>query len=155
MLRDPANLRAWLEKEDPGGEAAFKRAFIEDKKKNLFRGIEELHEKFCQLSEAGSHPTVLSLSSKVAFQKTASTIGMILNYTGVEDPRFFALELFSRLLTCYVMERTLFDDYSGRLRLDPKLMTMRQEFEEFKERLRRALVRKYKVAPPAKKPSKP
>jgi hypothetical protein len=60
-----------------------------------------------------------------------------LNYTGVADDRGLALELFSRLLSCIVLERTLFNDYEVRLKLDPRLIQMRQEFEAFKEHLRR------------------
>jgi hypothetical protein len=42
-----------------------------------------------------------------------------LNYTGVEDERGFAIKLFSHLLTCFVMERTSFDDYKACQQLDP------------------------------------
>lgn len=154
MLRDVAHLKAWLGKYDQNGEAVFKKAFVEDKKKNLFKGVPELHEKFCQLSETGSHPTPLSLSGKVTFRETESSRGMAVTYTGVTDPRLFAMELFSRLLTCYVMECTFFDDYNARLKLDPKLMSMRQEFEQFKERLRQHLIKKYEVKPPPKNPTR-
>ncbi len=53
------------------------------------------------------------------------------------------------------MERTLFNDYEDRLKLDPRLMQMRQEFETFKEQLRRDIIRKYNVKPPPKKPTRP
>jgi hypothetical protein len=53
------------------------------------------------------------------------------------------------------MERTLFDDYKFRLGLDPQLTQMRREFEEFKERLRRHLIKKYKLEPPLAKPVRP
>lgn len=152
MLRDPANLRVWLQKDEPGGKLAFKKVFQDDKAKNLFKDLAELHEKFGQLSEAGSHPTLQSLYNKVTFQTTASNKGMILNYTGAPDDRGFALELFSRLLTCFVMERTLFNDYEMRLKLDPQLIQMRREFESFKEHLRRNMITKYKVKRPATKP---
>lgn len=155
MLRDPANLKVWLEKDDPGGEAAFKKVFVDNKAKNLFKGIEELHEKYGQLSEAGSHPTLQSLYNKATFHETASSKGIVLNYTGSNDERAFALELFSRLLTCFVMERTLFEEYAARLTLDPDLERMRGDFEIYKERLRRHMIKKYDVKAPTTKPSKP
>lgn len=155
MLRDPANLRVWLEKDDPDGDAAFKRVFQANKATNLFKGLDELHEKFGELSEAGSHPTLQSFYNKVTIRTTASSKGMVLSYTGAEDARGFALELFSRLLTCFVMERTLFDDYELRLKLDPQLMRMRQEFEAYTEHLRQHMIKKYDVKPPGKKPGKP
>jgi hypothetical protein len=37
------------------------------------------------------------------------------------------------------MEETLFKDYETRFQFDEKLLTMRREFEVYKERLRRAL----------------
>src|ERR1700683_5398130 len=43
MLRDPINLKTWLEKDDPGGEVAFKKAFVDKKATNLFKSIEQLH----------------------------------------------------------------------------------------------------------------
>jgi hypothetical protein len=38
ILRNPANLRVWLEKTDPGGKQAFKKIFLDNKSTNLFDG---------------------------------------------------------------------------------------------------------------------
>ena len=53
------------------------------------------------------------------------------------------------LLTCSMMEQTLFSDYEGRLKLDNELMRMRGEFDKYKEQLRHVLIKRYKVEPPS------
>jgi len=63
-------------------------------------------------------------------------------YSGVPDERAWAIELFSRLLTCFVIEQTFFNDFKVRLELDPTLMRMRQEFEIHKEKLRPFLIKR-------------
>ena len=46
------------------------------------------------------------------------------------------------------MEKVLFSDYEDRLKLDNELMRMRGECDRFKERLRQALIARYKIQPP-------
>jgi hypothetical protein len=58
------------------------------------------------------------------------------------------MSLFSFLLTCFVMEQTLFNDYESRLKLDSDLMRMRGEFEAYKEQLRQTIITGYKLKPP-------
>jgi hypothetical protein len=77
---------------------------------------------------------------------------MTLHYTGTPDLAFFVKELFSRLLTCVVMEYTLFGDFEARLHLDDRLLRMRHDFELFKEQCRRELITRYNMQPPASKP---
>jgi hypothetical protein len=148
MLRNPANLRAWEEKNQPGGLKAFKAAFENNKRTVLFQGIEDLYVKFGQLSEAGSHPTWQSFSNRLTYNKAGDERTMTLHYLGAPDRNFFAKELFSRLLTCFAMERTLFEDFKMRLQLDDRLMRMRCDFEIFKEQLRKQIIDKYKIKPP-------
>jgi len=155
MLRDPANQMIWLKKDEPAGKKAFKDAFVENKKLRLFAGLPELHRKYGELSEAGSHPTLLSFANRVTIEDRKGDRHMIVNYSGAPDRRLFALELFTRLLTCFVMERTFFEDYKTRLQLDARLMQMRQEFEVFKETLRRILISKYNIQPPTSKRATP
>ena len=80
---------------------------------------------------------------------------IVVNYSGAPDRRLFALELFSRLLTCFVMERTFFEDYKTRFHLDGRLVQMRHDFEIYKENLRRTLIARYNVQPPPSKPTHP
>lgn len=152
MLREPANQLIWMKKDEPQGKKAFKKAFEDNKKTGLFSGLAELHEKYGELSEAGSHPTMQSFANRVTIEDRTGQRHMIVNYSGAPDRRLFALELFSRLLTCFVMERTFFDDFNLRFQLDSRLMRMRHEFEIFKEDLRRTLITKYNVKPPLIKP---
>jgi hypothetical protein len=152
MLRDPANQLIWVKKDEPSGKKAFKKAFEDDKRIGLFSGLTELHEKYGELSEAGSHPTMLSFANRVTVEDRDGQRHMIVNYSGAPDRRLFAMEIFSRLVTGFVMERTFFEDYVARFRLDVRLMQMRHDFERFKENLRRTLIIRYKVQPPHQKP---
>lgn len=155
MLRDPANQLIWMKKDDPSGKKAFKKAFGGDKKTGLFSGLAELHEKYGELSEVGSHPTMLSFANRLTIEDRGGRRHLIVNYGGAPDRRLFAMELFSRLLTCFVMERTFFEDYRTRFRLDARLLQMRRDFEIFKEHLRRTLIARYNVHPPPSKPAHP
>lgn len=148
MLRDPANVQAWKDKHQPGGQKAFEAAFKKNKRNVLFRGIEELHEKYCQLSEAGSHPTWMSLANRLATKKADGIRVMSLYYTGMPDQALFVKELFSRLLTCIVMERTFFEDFKIRLHLDARLMRVRDDFARFKEQVRSEIIARYNIASP-------
>ena len=59
------------------------------------------------------------------------------------------------LLACFTMERTFFLDYESRLKFDDTLLKMRAEFEARKEQLRRELIVRYNVQPPATKAATP
>jgi hypothetical protein len=155
MLRDPANQLIWMKKDEPAEKKAFKKAFEDNKKSNLFAGLQELHEKYGQLSEAGSHPTMQSFANRLTIEDRNGNRQMTVNYSGAPDRRLFALEIFSRLLTCFVMERTFFDDFKARFELDARLVQMRHDFQIFKENLRRTVITKYNVQPPPTKPSQP
>ncbi|MGO9519609.1 MAG: hypothetical protein ACLPND_21435, partial [Candidatus Korobacteraceae bacterium] len=145
MLKDPALQTIWLDKYDQ--EEAFKQAFERSKKQGLFDGVKELHEKWGELSELGSHATPLALAERFVITETAEGHRWQINYTGA-DTRILGMALFSMLLTSFVMENTFFDDYKTRLQLDIELVKMRQEFETYKEQLRQLLIRRYEVAPP-------
>ena len=155
MLRDHANQLIWLKKDEPEGKKAFKKAFEENKKSGLFAGLQELHDKYSQLSESGSHPTMQSFANRMTVGDRDGHRHMAVTYSGAPNRRLFALELFSRLLTCVTMERTFFDDFQTRFKLDARLMQMRHDFEIFKENLRRTMITRYNVQPPPTKPSQP
>lgn len=150
LLNEPKLQLVWLSKGDRSiEENAFKKAFEGNKKRGLFSGLEELHGKWKELSETGSHATLLSITDR--FQVVKLPDGgqeWRLNYSGVE-PRMWGMSLFSLLLTCFVLEQTLFNDYESRLKLDPELMAMRQEFERYKEGLRKKLIARYKLKQPS------
>ena len=89
MLRDPANLRAWQEKDQPGGLKAFKAAFETSKKVVLFEGVEELYEKYGRLA-----PDLAILQrNRMSFNKADGVHSIVLQYSGTPDQAFFAKEL--------------------------------------------------------------
>src|SRR5204863_6137017 len=129
--------KGWLSKND--GKAAaeeFKEAFERKKKEGLFKGLEELHEKWGELAETGSHATLNAMADRFVQIESADHIDWNINYSGAEAS-LWALSLFTMLLTGFTMEDTLFRDYEDRLKLDPELMRMRSKFQTFKESLRR------------------
>ncbi len=56
-------------------------------------------------------------------------------------------------LFCCVTERTFFDDFQTRLKLDARLLQMCRSFEEFKKRLRKTVIARYNLQLPPKKPT--
>ena len=148
MLQDTELQKIWLNKnEGEATEKAFKEAFGDPKKQRVFKGLDELHQTWGQLSELGSHANLNAISDRYAQVSSKEGIDFRIVYTGGE-PRMWAMSLFSMLLSCSTMERTLFSDYKDRLSLDPDLVRMREEFEQYKEELRRDLIVHYQIKPP-------
>jgi hypothetical protein len=148
MLQDAELQKTWLNKDE--GKAAleaFKDAFQRYKKQNAFKGLDELHKTWGQLSEWGSHANLNAICDRFVHVKSDEGVEFRLNYTGAE-PRTWAMSMFSMLLACFTMERTLFSDYEDRLKLDAVLVRMRADFERYKEQLRRMLIVRYQVKPP-------
>lgn len=149
MLSDVELQKTWLSKND--GKAAldeFKQAFEKQKKEGIFKGLNELHKTWGDLSETGSHATINAMCDRFAQVDSADHIEFRLSYCGAEH-RHWALSIFSMLLTCFTMEQTLFSDYESRLKLDAELMKLKSEFERQKEQLREKMKVKYKVEPPS------
>jgi len=149
MLSDTELQKTWLSKND--GQAAleaFKEAFEQHKKEGVFKGLEELHETWGQLSETGSHANLNAMCDRFGVVTSSNHVEFRLNYCGVE-PSLWATSLFSMLLTCFTMEQTMFCNYESRLKLDDGLMRMRGEFEAFKEHLREELKARYRLKPPS------
>lgn len=151
MLQDPELQKTWLNKND--GKAAleaFKDAFERQKKQGVFGGLEELHRTWGELSEIGSHANLNAICDRFVQVTSKDHVEFKVSYSGVE-PRMWAMSLFSMLLACFTMERTLFSDYEDRLKLDASLASMRADFERYKEQLRRNLIIRYQVKPPPRK----
>ena len=146
MLGDPALQVTWLSKNEE--EKAFAKAFEKNKKAGLFNGLEELHRYWGELSETGSHATINAICDRFAVVEDGKTVEWQLRYCGIE-PRMWEQQLFWMLLICLAMEQTLFRDYESRLRFDDTLLQMRAKFEQRKEQLRKELIVRLKVPPPA------
>jgi hypothetical protein len=148
MVNDVQLQTTWLNKnDDKAALEAFKDAFERHKKEGLFKGLDELHKAWGDLSETGSHATINAIVDRFIQVKSDEHVEFKLNYTGLE-PRLWALSLFGLLLTCSAMERVLFNDYESRLKLDDQLRRMRDEFHRYQEQLRATLIARYRVEPP-------
>jgi hypothetical protein len=155
MLSDPKLQKIWLSKDDgPQETKDFREAFEKDKKAKLFKGLPELHEQWGRLSETGAHSTPQALATRFHVTESEKDIHYQLNYTGVED-RSWEPEAFTMLLTVSMLERLVFENYEGRLKLDVSLTRNRELADRMKEKLRRSIITKHTIQPPARKPSAP
>ncbi len=150
MLRDVKLQKIWLSKnDDKKALEAFKDAFERQKKEGIFKGLDELHESWGQLSEIGSHATINAICERCVIVKSDKHVEFRLNYSGGVEERSWALSLFSLLLTCFTMEQTLYGDYQSRLQFDETLIRMRGNFERNKEQLREFMKVHYNIKPPS------
>lgn len=148
MLGDPKLQKVWLSKDDgKAEEKAFSDAFLKNKADRIFKGLKELHEKFGELSETGSHTTLMSMVGRLSFESNTTGMSLNMTYTGAE-PAMLEIVIFTLLLTCFVMEETFYKDYEDRLKLDINLVKLRKEFAELKERLRKKIIIKHGIQPP-------
>jgi len=145
MLKDPALQMVWLNRLDD--DEAFKKEFWYNKQTGLFAGLDELYEVWGKLSEMGSHANINSICDRVKTIEVDGQPEWRLIYTGL-DEKPWAMGIFDMLLIDFTMGETLFKDYELRLQFDEQLLTMRRDFEIYKERLRRAVTTKYNVKPP-------
>jgi hypothetical protein len=105
MISDPELQKTWLSKND--GNAAleeFKNAFERRKKAGVFKGLDELHKTWGELSETGSHANINAMVDRFVQITADGHIEFRLNYTGPEDHKLWALGLFPMVLTCSTME---------------------------------------------------
>jgi|SRR5215831_15743017 len=149
MLTDPELQKTWLNKnDDEAALKAFKDEFEHAKKDRLFKGLDELHKTWRELSETGSHANINATVDRFVQVTDDKNIEFRLNYTGVENQQMWEMMIFTMLLTCSTMENVFFGDYEDRLKLDDTLMKMRRDCDRVKEHLRQAIIAKYKIEPP-------
>jgi hypothetical protein len=146
MLNDSSLQKVWLSKNEE--KKAFERAFEHHKKSGVFKGLEELHKVWGQLSDQGAHANLNAICDRFAVTESDTEVQWRLKYSGLEE-KVWATSLFSLLLTSFKMEETLFKDYETRLQFDEGLMRMRSDFERYKEQLRAILKVRYNVKLPA------
>jgi hypothetical protein len=149
MVNDPELQKTWLSKNDDAAALkAFKNAFENYKKDRVFKGLDELHETWGQLSETGSHANINATVDRFVQIKDDKHVTFKLNYTGIDSERVWRTSIFSMLLTCSTMQGTFLSDYDGRLKLDDTLLRMRQKCDQLKEQIREMLKVRYKIEPP-------
>jgi tetratricopeptide (TPR) repeat protein len=152
-MHDDFNLqKIWLSKDDSAQAGKdFSLAFEKDKKAKLFKGLPELYKNWGRLSETGAHSTPQAVVSRFKIIETGTDVHYHMNYTGVED-REWEPETFTLLLTVSVLEKLVFGDYEARLQFDTELLRNRGLAEQLKEKLRREIIKRHNIAPPAVKP---
>lgn len=148
MLNDSSLQITWLEKIEGKQELeAFKDAFERNKKQGLFKGLDELHKSWGELSETGSHANAVAMAERFEQIKTADGVEFRLNYTGT-DTKVWATAVFTMLLSCSTMENTFFNDYNDRLKFDTDLISKRVAFTNAKEQLRASIIKTFQLSPP-------
>ena len=149
MVGNPELQKTWLSKNDDNAALkAFNKAFGEKKKKGVFKGLDELHKTWGDLSENGSHANIIALVDSFVQVSGEKHETFKLNYTGVESEQIWRQSIFGMLLTCSTMLGTFLSDYDDRLKLDDTLMRMRQECDQVKEQVREWMKVRYKIEPP-------
>lgn len=149
MMGDAELQKTWLSKSDDAvALEAFKDAYERNKKEGVFKGLDELHRMWGQLSETGSHATISAICERFRSVKSDKHVEFRLNYCGLEEPNW-ALSLFSLLLTCFTMEQTFYGDCKNRLQFDETLIRMRADFERVKEQTREEMRVRYKLESPS------
>jgi hypothetical protein len=148
MLADPLLQKVWLSKNEGKTHLdAFKNAFEANKKKGLFKGLEQLHGFWSDLSETGSHANLNALIDRFQIHETETHFEYKINYTGVA-PDMWEKSVFLLLQACTLMEAEFFSDYYSRLNLDIDLIGMRQEALDLWKEISRSLIKKYNLKPP-------
>ena len=148
MLNDTSLQKTWLDKVNGKQEQESVRdAFERNKKQGLFKGLDELHKTWSQLSETGSHANAMAMSERFIKIESEDNVEFRLNYTGT-GKQMWVTSVFTMLLTCFTMENTFFNDYNDRLKLDVELLRKRAAFEKDKEQLRSSIIDVFQLSPP-------
>jgi hypothetical protein len=155
MLADPPLQKIWLSKNDGKPDLeVFKDAFDRNKRKSLFKGLEQLHTIWCELSETGSHANLSAMADRFKINETATHLEYKISYTGA-TPDYLEKSVYLMLQYCTLMEEVFFNDYYTRLNLDIDLVRMRREAKRMWEEISRNLIKKYHLKPPVAPPTKP
>lgn len=151
MVREPALLRVWPDKDRGDQQAkAFKDAFERNKKSSLFPphdGLDKLHRYYSQYSEWGTHTTVGSMAQRFKSESSEAGTEWKLIYTGA-DLKLLATSLYSMLKASALMEGVHFGAFKNRLQMDTNLATMRAELARNTERSRVDIIARFNIAPP-------
>ena len=148
MHSDTSLQKTWLDKVNGKQELeAFKDAFERNKKQGLFKGLDELHKTWGQLSETGSHANAIAMSERFVQIESDDHVEFRLNYTG-SGTQMWVPSIFTMLLTCFTMEDTFFKDYNDRLKFDIELIGKRTAFQNAKEQLRANIADMFQLSPP-------
>ncbi|PYP93743.1 MAG: hypothetical protein DMG65_00155 [Candidatus Angelobacter sp. Gp1-AA117] len=132
LYREPNLIPVWLRKDQGKAEKkAYKAAFETFKEQGLFPvayGLSELYSYYRDYSEWGVHPGVGAISMHCKIESNGN--GQNWDHTYLEtDPKRLVAFLFTMLKIASLIETTYFNCFDNRLKLDYKLVQMRNEFE--------------------------
>ena len=151
MLREPKSAELWAAKDEGDAQwKAYRKAFEQHKKENLFpasEGLDELHKFYSYFSEWATHTTLTSIGEKMAMEDTPTDKNIKLHHFET-DPQKLAEQLFSIILASSEMENAFFGDFRARLDLDPELVQMRAEFEQLRKSTAGQIIAKFEIQPP-------
>jgi uncharacterized protein (DUF4415 family) len=149
LYREPKLVAVWLSAdESKEHKSAFKKAFVENRRANLFSGskaLEELHMHWCHFSEASAHASIWSMANRIDTDHAATEGRWHLNYFE-QDRKVLAPELYKLLDVAHLIEAVVFSIFESRLHLDNSLLKSRALFAKYKEQVRTEL--KSEIGPP-------
>lgn len=138
LYREPKLVAVWLSAdESKAQEVAFKRAFVENRRANLFGGskaLEALHVHWCHFSEASIHASIWSMADRIDTEHVATQGRWYFNYFEV-DRIALRSELFRLLDVAHLIEAVVFEVFESRLQLDDSLLKSRALFAKYKQQV--------------------
>jgi uncharacterized protein (DUF4415 family) len=142
LHREPKLVAVWLSAdESKEHKSAFKKAFVENRRANLFSGskaLEELHMHWCHFSEASAHAGIWNMANRIDTDHAATEGRWHLNYFE-QDRKVLAPELYRLLDVAHLIEAVVFSIFESRLQFDESLLKSRALFARYKELVRAEL----------------
>ena len=142
LYREPKLVAVWLSADESKAQkTAFAKAFVENRRTNLFSGskaLEELHEHWCHFSEASTHASIWSMANRIDTEHVATQGRWYFNYFE-GDKKALVPELYRLLDVAHLIETVVFDLFQSRLQFDGSLLKSRALFERYKEQVRAEL----------------
>ena len=142
LYREPELVPVWLSADDSKAQKmAFAKAFVENRRANLFSGskaLEELHVHWCYFSEASIHASIWGMANRIDIEHAATQGRWYFNYFE-RDKRALVSELCRLLDVAHLIESVVFDVFQSRLQFDESLLKSRALFAKYKEQVRAEL----------------
>ena len=142
LYREPKLVAIWLSADESKAQkSAFKKAFVENRRTNLFSGskaLEELHMHWCHFSEASTHANIWSMANRIDTDDSATEGRWYFNYFEA-DRAALRSDLFRLLDVAHLIETVVFDVFQSRLQFDESLLKARALFVRYKEQVRAEL----------------
>ncbi|MGA3055947.1 MAG: BrnA antitoxin family protein [Candidatus Korobacteraceae bacterium] len=142
LYREPKLVALWLSADESKAQkSAFNKAFVENRRANLFSGskaLEELHVHWCHFSEASTHASIWGMANRIDAEQVSTQGRWYFNYFEL-DKKVLAPELYRLLDVAHLIETAVFDVFHSRLQFDESLLKARALFARYKEQVRAEL----------------